>query len=110
MIRSWGRFYMAPGQEGNESIRGTVRRSLWVGCTQKAISNETDEAGGGQIRWARQANGRCVYSRLWKTIEDRCDLPYVCKSSFFRDFPGGAVARTQQSQCRKPGFNPWPRN
>ena len=53
MIRSWGRFYMAPGQEGNESIRGTVRRSLWVGCTQKAISNETDEAGGGQIRWAR---------------------------------------------------------
>ena len=37
MIRSWGRFYMAPTQEGDESIRGTVRRSLWVGCTQKAI-------------------------------------------------------------------------
>ena len=25
----------------------------WVGCTQKAMSNGTDEAGGGQIRWAR---------------------------------------------------------
>ena len=47
MIRSWGRFYMAPSQGGNESVHGTVRRSLWVGCTQKATTNETDEAGGG---------------------------------------------------------------
>ena len=53
MIRSWGRFYMAPSQGGNENIHGTVRRSLSVGCTQKAKSNETEEAGGGQIRWAR---------------------------------------------------------
>ena len=52
MIRSWGRFYMAPSQGGNENIHGTVRRSLSVGCTQKAISNETEEAGGGQTRWA----------------------------------------------------------
>ena len=47
MIRSWGRFYTAPSQGGNESVHGTVRRSLWVGCTQKATCNETDEAGGG---------------------------------------------------------------
>ena len=47
MIRSWGRFYTAPSQGGNESVIGTVRRSLWVGCTQKATTNETDEAGGG---------------------------------------------------------------
>ena len=27
-----------------------------------------------------------------------------------RDFPGGSVVKTPRSQCRGPGFDPWPGN
>ena len=32
------------------------------------------------------------------------------KVDHLRDFLGGPVAKTQQSQCRGPWFNPWPEN
>ena len=32
------------------------------------------------------------------------------KKLFWGDFPGGPVDKTQSSQCRGPGFNPWSGN
>ena len=32
------------------------------------------------------------------------------KKAFFRDFPGGPVAKIQRSQCRGPRFIPWSGN
>ena len=29
---------------------------------------------------------------------------------WLQDLPGGPVAKTQRSQCRGPGFNPWSGN
>lgn len=57
--RAIGQFYMAPSQEGDGSIH--EQRQGCCGCTEWIISNETDEAGRGQIMWATQANGRHLY-------------------------------------------------
>ena len=34
----------------------------------------------------------------------------VSKKGKRRNFPRGPVAKTPHSQCRGPGFNPWPGN
>ena len=34
----------------------------------------------------------------------------VLKTSIWKDFPGGPVAKTSCSQFRGPGFNPWSEN
>ena len=33
--------------------------------------------------------------------------PGAMQNPWSWDFPGGLVAKTPHSQCRKPGFNPW---
>ena len=34
----------------------------------------------------------------------------IYKNPTTGDFPGGPVVKTQHSQCRGPGFNPWSGN
>ena len=41
-----------------------------------------------------------------ESFKNICSL----KSSIFRDFPGGSVAKTPCSQSRGPGFSPWSGN
>ena len=47
-----------------------------------------------------------------KSIQNSIMNPHVpvtqfqCEKHFARDFPGGPVAKTPCSQCRRPGFNP----
>ena len=38
------------------------------------------------------------------------DYPARATETNTRDFPGGPVARTPRSQCRRPRFNPWSGN
>ena len=34
----------------------------------------------------------------------------VLKTSIWKDFPGGPVAKTSCSQCKRPRFDPWSEN
>ena len=45
-----------------------------------------------------KGNNLCSLTEEWK------------KKTCYRNFPGGPLAKTLHSQCRQPGFNPWPAN
>ena len=63
----------------------------WLLLAPGAPAEENRGPGLIAVRWAR-----------WESE--------VLSSAMSRDFPGGPVAKTSCSQCRRPGFNPWSGN
>ena len=59
-------------------------------CTPMFTSSTTYKPGNG--------NSLCSLTDEWKK-KTRCG-----------NFPGGLLAKSLHSQCREPGFNPWPAN
>ena len=43
----------------------------------------------------------------FKTNESKKKEHIKSTSKSFREFPGGPVAKTPHSYCRRPGFDPW---
>ena len=46
----------------------------------------------------------------FKGINRWCESSFLTTTIFSGDFPGGPVAKTPCSQCRRPRFNPWSGN
>ena len=47
---------------------------------------------------------------LWKALKRGMSCAGLCFKRITRDFPGGPMADTPHSQCRRPGFHPWSGN
>ena len=75
---------------------------LWIarGCFPDWPKIMSDEGGYSErLDLTYNGLGRTMKERVWVHI-----------SNLYWDFPGGPVAKTPHSQCRGPGFNPWPGN
>ena len=50
-----------------------------------------------------------IYFKVAKKQDLKCSY-HKKEMIIIRDFPGGPAVKTPCSQCRGPGFDPWPGN
>ena len=76
-------------------------------------SGEKSEAplGASSFPWCEWG---CRADSLSSYVLRACLRDYICSSHSIKasswDFPGGPGAKTPQSQCGEPGFDPWSGN
>ena len=75
-------------------------------CTAKETINKMKRKPSEWEKiFANEATDKELISKIYKHL-----MQLIIKKTNNSDFPGGTVVKTPCSQCRGPGFDPWPRN